>query len=143
MSHITNIDLEIKELGALKQACQRLGLEFMEDQKSYSWYGRFVGDAPLPEGVKVEDLGQCAHAIKVPGAQYEVGVVSDRQGGYRLQWDYWRAGGLEEVLGKGAGKLKMAYGIEMTKMAARREGKSVYEIKRDNGEITLDIQGGF
>ena len=30
MSHISKIELEVKDLGALKMACDRLGLEFVD-----------------------------------------------------------------------------------------------------------------
>ncbi len=126
MSHVSQIELKIKSLDALKAACKRLGLEWMEGQRTYRWYGSWVGDTPLPEGVKVEDLGKCTHAIRVPGASYEIGVV-EKQGEYILMWDFWKYGGLERVLGQGGGKLKQAYSVEQTKAVARRAGYQVKE----------------
>ena len=75
LSHISTIELEIKSLDALIQACQRLGFQFMKDQTTYQWYGRWVGDSPLPEGINVKDIGKCHHAIRVPNCSYEIGVV--------------------------------------------------------------------
>ena len=49
MSHVSKIELVIHSLDDLKDACQKLGFQFMENQKSYKWYGRWVGDSPLPE----------------------------------------------------------------------------------------------
>jgi len=126
MSHVTQIDLRIKSLEALKAACSRLGLEFVTGQKTYKWYGRFMGDYQLPEWLKVEDLGKCQHAIRVPGASYEIGIV-EREGEYKLLWDFWGSGGLERVLGKGGGKLKQAYTVEQAKATARRAGYQVRE----------------
>ncbi len=126
MSHISEIELKIKSLDALKAACARLGLEFIQGQTTYKWYGHWVGDTPLPEGVKIEDLGTCHHAIRVPGATYEIGVV-EKQGEYILMWDFWQSGGLERVLGPGGGKLKQAYSVEQTKAVARRAGYKVTE----------------
>lgn len=37
MSHVSQIELEINDLSILKQACQRLGLEFCENQTTYKW----------------------------------------------------------------------------------------------------------
>ena len=74
MSHISKIELVIKDLEALKTACKRMGFEFREGQKTYQWYGRWVGDSPMPEGVTEEELGKCNHAIHVPGAKYEIGL---------------------------------------------------------------------
>lgn len=126
MSHVSTIELEIKDLEALKAACQRLGYEFRAGQTTYRWYGRFVGDYPLPAGYKVEDLGRCTHAIRVPGADYEIGVVT-RDGKTTLLWDFFRPGGLEAVIGQGGAKLKQVYAAEATKRAARKAGYMVTE----------------
>ena len=64
MSHISKIELVIHSLADLKEACRQLGFEFMENQKTYKWYGRWVGDTPLPEGINIEDIGKCDHAIQ-------------------------------------------------------------------------------
>lgn len=141
MSHITKIDIEVTDLIALKAACRRLGFTFAEGQKTYAWFGRFVGDAPLPEGLSIEDLGRCDHAIGIPGAEYEIGVRAERSG-FRLLWDSYERGGLEQKVGKGAGLLKQAYGIEKAKIEARRKGYSVYESRKADGSITLKIQLG-
>ena len=101
MSHVARIELEINDLDSLKAACKSLGLEFVPDQKTFEWYGRQVGNYPLPDGFTLEDMGRCDHAIRVPGAQYEIGVVK-RRGKYTLLWDFWEDGGLETVLGMAA-----------------------------------------
>lgn len=141
MSHITKIDIEVSDLTALKAACRRLGFTFAEGQKTYVWYGRLVGEAPLPEGLSIDDLGRCDHAIGVPGAGYEIGVRASMRG-FRLLWDSYQRGGLEQKVGKGAGLLKQAYGIEKAKLEARRKGYSVYESRKADGSITLKIQLG-
>ena len=137
MSHVAKIELEIQDLETLKLACQRLNLEFVENQLTYRWYGRYVGDAPLPEGFTVEDLGKCQHAIRVPNASYEIGVVQ-RQGKYQLLWDNWQSGGLERVLGSGAGRLKQAYAIERVAKEARLKGYRLCE-KQMNNTVQLVI----
>ena len=88
MSHISKIELVIHSLEDLKDACRKLGFEFIKNQKTFKWYGRWVGDTPLPEGINIEDLGKCDHAIRVPGCNYEVGVVK-RGDHYTLLWDYF------------------------------------------------------
>lgn len=141
MSHITKIEIEVTDLEALKAACRRLKLSFIENQKTYRWYGSRVGNETLPEGLTLEDLGKCDHAIKVPGASYEIGIRKDKNR-HRLLWDNWKAGGLEQVIGRGAGLLKQAYGLEKTKREARRKGYSLYETKNANGSITLKVSVG-
>ena len=140
MSHVAEIEIQITDLAALAAACRRLGFVFREGQKTYKWYGRWEGDYPLPEGFSQEDLGKCDHAIQVPGADYEVGVVKARQGtGYRLLWDFWFQGGLTERLGSKAEKLVQAYGVEKAKREARKQGFSVYETTREDGSVRLTL----
>jgi len=143
MSHIAKISIEIKDLDALAAACRRVGCELRLGQSTYSWYGTSVGDTLLPEGFKVEDLGKCEHAVSVPGAGYEVGVVARRDGrpGYALLWDSWSYGGLERKLGQGARRLVQAYGIEAATRAARRQGCSVTETVREDGAVVLKVRG--
>jgi hypothetical protein len=132
MSHIARIELEITDLDALKAACRRLGLQFMQNQRTYRWYGEHVGDYPMPEGLTADDLGHCDHAIRVPGASYEVGVVN-RNRKYMLLWDFYQSGGLEEALGKGARRLKQAYAVERVRREARIKGYQLHEKKTDQG----------
>lgn len=136
--HVSSIKLQVKSLDALKLACQRLGLEFREGQTTYAWFGRSVGDYPLPEGFTQEDLGHCDHAIHVPGASYEVGVVF-KNGAYRLIWDSWSSGGLEQALGKDCNKLKQSYGISAAVLEAQRQGYSIWETQGEDGAIRLQL----
>ena len=138
MSHVSEIDITIKRLDALRAACERMGWQFVEGQKTYKWYGRWVGDSPLPQNTRIEELGKCNHAIKVPGACYEVGVVEMPDGAYSLRYDSWYSGGLDVKLGKNAGLLKQAYGIEAAKIAARRKGFSCYEQVQEDGK-TIEL----
>ena len=132
MSHISKIELVIQSLTDLKEACRQLGFEFVENQKSFKWYGRWVGDTPIPEGVKIEDIGKCDHAIRVPGCTYEVGIIK-RGEHYILLWDYYSAGGLEPKIGPNAGKLKQAYTVARVRKKARIKGYRIREKKMDQG----------
>ena len=138
--HVSTVKLSVKSLEALQAACLRLGLEFIEGQTTYVWYRRYMGDSPLPDGVSVNDLGKCTHAIKVPGARYEVGVVAEADGTYSLRADYWASGGLVQILGNDLNKLRQAYGIETAKLAAMREGYSVWEEVLEDGAVKLHVQ---
>ena len=134
MSHVATIKAEIHNLKCLKKACKRLGLQWMENQQTYEWYGQHMGDYPIPDGMKVSDLGHCLHAIKVPGARYEIGVIKDpmNKKNYKLIWDSWQSGGLEEKVGKDAWKLSQALTIEQGKYAAKLKGMSFKEVKMDD-----------
>ena len=132
MSHISKMELEITSLLDLKEACQRLGLTFCENQTTYKWYGTWVGDAPLPKGITTEELGKCSHAIKVPECLYEIGVVR-RGSKYILLWDSWSSGGLELKIGKDAGILKQAYSIQRIKREAMLKRYRISEQKVEKG----------
>lgn len=139
MSHISRIELDIKDLQSLKEACKRLGFEFCQNQQSYQWYGRWVGDSPLPEGITEDQLGKCDHAIKVPGAQYEVGVVRKGQS-FILLYDEWVKGGLKTKLGVNAGLLKQAYTIETLRKEARQKNYRFHETKmKKQIRVTLTL----
>jgi hypothetical protein len=104
MSHIVEIKLLINDLAALKAAVAADPRLEWREKKTYNWYGRSVGDYPLPEGITKEDLGKCDFAIGVkdnPEA-YEVGVIKKKDGtGYTLMGDFYKGGyGLCEVVGE-------------------------------------------
>jgi len=132
MSHISKIELVIQALGDLKEACRQLGFEFVENQKSFKWYGRWVGDTPIPEGIEIEDIGKCDHAIRVPGCTYEVGIIK-RGEHYILLWDYYSVGGLEPKIGPNAGILKQAYTVARVKKKARIKGYRIREKQMEQG----------
>lgn len=133
MSHVSKIEVEINDLASLKNACQRLGLEYREGQTTYKWYGRLVNptEYPLPEGITHKDLGHCTHAIHIPNASYEIGVI--QQGTkYLLLADYWDTR-LKNAIGDNGGLLKQAYGVEKTILEARRRNYRVIEKKTETG----------
>ena len=122
MSHISKIELEVKDLAVLSQACTRLGLEFIRGQKQFKWYEK---DAP------------CEHVINVPGADYEIGVVKDDHR-YELNCDFYDRS-IEQAIGRQGGLLKQAYAVAKTKIEARRKGYSVLEQNTDAG-VRLHIR---
>ena len=147
MSHVTTVDIEIKDLEALKEACEKIGLVLNRDQKNYKWFGRHVGDYPLPEGFSKEDLGKCDHAISIPNNSmaYEIGVIKQDHK-YTLLWDFWNHGyGMESHVGENCKKLVAAYAQtvalkEATKFA-NAEGWSInYEHDCETDETTIRLR---
>ena len=138
MSHNEVIDLEVTDLKTLANTAKRLGGELKFNQKEYKWYGRNVGDYPLPEGVQVSDLGKCEHAIKFPGINYEVGVIKSKtqKGAYSLLWDFFDGSLKNKMGGSKAITFIQHYTMEKTKIAAMQKGKLCREsvIKTQIGE---------
>jgi hypothetical protein len=103
MSHVVSQTLDLKDLDCLRAACEELGLE-IRAKKNYRWYGRSVGDYPIPEGFTVDELGKCEFAIGIKGdtQAYEIGAVK-KGGQWRLIYDFWGPGqALAKQKGKGA-----------------------------------------
>jgi hypothetical protein len=122
MSHISKIELEVKDLGILGQACSKLGLQLIRNQKTFRWYGK---EAP------------CDHAIQVPRADYEIGVTR-KDHFYELNCDFYDRN-LEKVIGSQGGLLKQAYAVMKTRIEARKKGYSVLERKTENS-IKLHVR---
>ena len=122
MSHISKIELEVRDIRVLGNACQRLGLELLKGQKTFKWYGKEA---------------TCDHAIRLPGADYEIGIL--KTGGlYELSCDYYDRN-IEKAIGVQGGFLKQAYAVEKTKVEARKKGYSVVERQSQTG-IRLQVR---
>lgn len=128
MSHVVTVGgIDVTDLEVLQLSGEALGMELVE-KSTYKFYGRWIGDYPLPEGFSQKDLGKCEYVLRVKDAgpeTYEVGVVKRRDGkpGYSLLFDFWQNGfGLLEKIGENADKLKGEYKLQAAMKAARRQG---------------------
>jgi hypothetical protein len=148
MSHVATISLEVKDLDALGEACKQLGLELVHGQQTYRWFGKHVGDYPVPAGFTVEDLGKCEHAVRIPLGQqgadqaYEIGVVRRRDGkpGYTLLWDFWAGGyGLQAKVGDNCKHLVREYGLAVAARKALAKGFQVQRQVNAQGQPRLRL----
>lgn len=147
MSHVTAIrTVPIKDEEALRTAVEELGGK-LERRNTYKWFGRSVGDYPLPKGIKVEDLGKCEMVAKFPGINYEVGFakVEGEEGLFPL-FDFWGSHGehdgekLQKVIGKDAGKLMQSYSVQASINAAMLQGYTFLGKTTDSqGNIHLEL----
>ena len=123
MSHLSKIEIEVTDIRVLAAACQRLNLIFQEGKNKFIW---FNGHA------------DCNHAILIPGAKYEVGVINNGKR-YDIKCDFFDSG-IAKSIGKNGGRLKQAYAAEKTIIEARRKGYSVIEtITEDKVRIRLRV----
>jgi hypothetical protein len=160
MSHVAECKTVLKSLDDIEAAATRLGGQLVRGKTTYRWYGSFVDDStqwktmfPDAEADRIarldtherraiinKEMSRCDHAISFPGARYDVGVVEQPDGTYRLRWDFYGQGGLLKFMGdKTAGKFTQAYGIEAAKRAARRKGFGIKETTQDNGNVELTL----
>ena len=145
MSHVVSLEIEIKDLDALFQAAQNLGMEVKLNQKTYRWFGKHVGDYPIPEGFTKADMGKCDHVLSVlgvPGA-YEVGVCQ-RGSGYKLLFDFWGSHGkaLEHCIGAKGQKLVQTYAETVALRKLKKLQRQGYRLKKTTtakGEIKLTL----
>ncbi len=142
MSHIVSIDsVTIDNLDALRAAVAQMGFEWVEGQRTYAWYGEWIGDSPMPKGMTQEELGTCDHAIRVPECKYEVGVLWTGSK-YELRYDFYAAGGLGKVLGEVAAPLVQEYAAQAILGAAALNGQTLIsrEVLED-GTIEMYMGG--
>ena len=138
MSHVTTIKFNGKwNLATLKAMCAAEGWDFIEGQKTFSWYGQHVGDYPLPDRFTQGDMGKCNHAINIPGAKYQIGVI-EKEGKLHLLWDFYDAGGLQQALGKDAGLLTKAYTLAETRRKCH-QARHRFKETRHEGHTEIRI----
>jgi len=119
VSHIVQIQTEVRDALAVQAACGRLGL------------------APPVQGTTWLYSGQATGlAVQLPGWRYP--LVCDVASG-RVQYDnYGGPWGKQQELDR----FLQAYAVERAKLEARRKGYSVSEQALANGAIKLTIQVG-
>ncbi|OGV64620.1 MAG: hypothetical protein A3K19_29785 [Lentisphaerae bacterium RIFOXYB12_FULL_65_16] len=121
MSHFTTIEVQIKDVAALRAACAELGLELRENAVARG-YGssRVRGD----------------YVIRLKGP-YDVALTRQPHG-FGLAADLWD-GHVERELGPGLGRLKQLYGVHKATAEARRKGLTVRRQALANGGIRLAL----
>jgi hypothetical protein len=123
MSHFTTIDVQVKDVAALKAACAELGLQ-VQEKAAARGYGsnRLHGDFVI--------------GLKGP---YDVALQRQPDGAYKLVADLWR-GHVEQELGAGFGRLKQLYGVHKTMIEARRNKLLVRRQALPDGRIRLALR---
>ena len=131
MSHITDVKLKVRDLDALEEACEELGLELRRGQTTFAWWGTFVGDSRSYGELDPQAFGTCAHAIRVKGTTprngsggpWEIGVVPARDGdGFVIGFDTYGTAGaaLLEKVGRDANRLRQEYAAAVAVRKARK-----------------------
>lgn len=140
MSHVVTLELRIKDLASLMAIAEELGLE-RRNKTEFKWYGRHVGDYPLPEGFSKEEMGKCEFALGVKGNPhaYEIGLVRAKDGeGYVLMYDFYAGGmGLEKCVGQNCQKLVQGYAAEVAAKKLRQKGMAVTRSVTADGKVVL------
>ena len=122
MSHFTDIDIEIRDIEALRKACADLGLSVLE-QATARGYG--------------ENLIRGEYVIRLQGP-YDIAVNRADDGRWTLAADLWR-GHVEREVGRSFGRLKQAYGVQRTLKEARRLGLKAHRSVLQDGTVRLAL----
>ena len=124
MSHFTEIKTQIKDIAALRLACQELGLTLLPNAEARGYdNSRTKGD----------------YVVQLRGP-YDIAVNQKKDGTFGLTSDLF-AGHVEKEVGKGYGKLLQLYGVHKTTIEARKKGLSVQRREQANGSIKLVLMG--
>ena len=119
MSHIVTITTEIRDVAAVRAACQRLGLE-----------------APVHGTAKLYSGEATGQIVKLPGWRYPAVCQLDtgeiRYDNYEGRW------GEQQHLNA----LTQAYAVEKAKIEARRKGHTCTEQQLADGSIKLTVNVG-
>ena len=116
MSHIVQIQTQVKDAAAVSAACRRLGLA-----------------EPVVETVRLFSSQAKGLAIRLPDWRYP--VVCDLPSG-QLQFDNYGGHWGEQ---KQLDRFLQAYACEVAKLEARKRGHSVTEQQLADGSIKLTI----
>jgi hypothetical protein len=87
--------------------------------------------------------GQCDHAIRVPGSRYEIGLVRNPNGSYKLAYDFFGDNGkrLKEAIGEKEEKFMAGYTKHFVTRFARSKGYMVQQKRMSNGDLRVQLTG--
>ncbi len=110
MSHFTSIDIEIRDIEALREACNELKILLEKNAEARG----FAGNTRRAE-----------YVIRLRGP-YDVALNPGKDGSYNAEADFWD-GHVERELGPKMGRLRQFYAVHKTTREARRKG---YRVQR-------------
>ncbi len=155
MSHVTKVNLKVRDLDALDEACDKLGLELERGKRNFAWWGTFQYDSTPPAGRDPKTYGTCDHAIRVKGdtphngssGPWEIGVVPALDGdGFDLLYDEFGSAGrrLTERVGVKANALRKEYAFATAESKAKKtlgkRGWTTNRIDLPNGAVKLKLR---
>ena len=126
MSHFTTIKTQIKDIEALRAACQEIGLTVLQNAEARGYsQNKLRGD----------------YVLKLTGP-YDVALNKQPDGSYGLTTDWWD-GHVEKEVGTNYGKLLQLYGVHKASIEAKKKGLTVLRRQQQNGGIKLILMGAL
>ena len=124
MSPFTEIKTKIKDIEALRLACQELGLALLQNADARGYY---------------ENKTKGDYVVQLKGL-YDIALNKQQDGTFGLTADLWQ-GHVDKELGPGYGKLLQLYGVHKATIEARKKGLSVLRRQQQKGSIKLVLMG--
>ena len=124
MSHFTQIKTQIKDIEALRLACQELGLNLLQNAEARGYY---------------ENKTKGDYVIQLKGP-YDIALNKQADGTFGITSDLWN-GHVEKEVGQKYGKLLQLYGVHKATIEARKKGLSVLRREKQDGSIKLVLMG--
>ena len=124
MSHFTEITTQIKDIEALRLACQELGLNLLQNAEARGYY---------------ENKTKGDYVIQLKGP-YDIALNKQADGTFGITSDLWN-GHVEKEVGQKYGKLLQLYGVHKATIEARKKGLSVLRRQKQDGSIKLVLMG--
>jgi hypothetical protein len=125
MSHFVAIKTSVRDVNALRKACEELGLELLEKGTARGYSRNTIkGD----------------YVIRLSGP-YDVAVNLDKEtGSYGFSTD-WFAGHVEKEVGKDYSRLLQLYAVHKTSLEAKKKGLTCRRQQLGDGSIKISIGG--
>jgi hypothetical protein len=125
MSHFTTIKTQIKDIQALRSACDELGLSLVQNGKARGYStNKTKGD----------------YVIRLKGP-YDIALNQQPDGSFGITADLWE-GYVEKGVGKNYGKLMQLYAVHKAMREARKKGHLTRRSQQNDGSIKLVIAAG-
>ena len=124
MSHFTEIKTQIKDIAALKAACQELGLPLLQNTTARGY---------------AQDTLHGDYVIKLQGP-YDIAVLKQPDNTFTFTADFWQ-GHVEQEVGQNYSRLLQLYGVHKAMCEAKKKGQTVHRQILKNGSIKLTIGG--
>ena len=122
MSHFTTIKTQIKDIEALRSACNEMGLSLLQNAEARGYYENKI-------------KGEFVVRLKGP---YDIALNKQPDGSFGLTADLWQ-GHVEQEVGQNYGKLLQLYGVHKAILEARKKGHVVRRSQQQDGAIKLVI----
>lgn len=137
MSHLVDVKTQLKNIEALKLACQALGVELHQGGRARFYSGHSE---------------ECDYLINLPG-RYDLGFKRQTDDTYAFVCDeeliggphgtdgYGRGDAGRKIIGENASRLRQAYSYGMLQLEARRKGLSISKTTLQDGRIRVLLSG--